>query len=241
MTQIIVLKSIHKKSSSKVGLPPGSLIHVGEKKSDKVKVSVMDFNQDEISERVVEKVQDCFPFKETATVTWINVDGLHDINLISELASHFGADQLVIEDILNTNHRPKVEEWDEYLFATIQMKGIGAKSEQIVSEQISFLLGKNWLISFQEKEGDLFETIRTNLREGKGNARKKGPDYLFYRLLDTIVDNYFFVSDFISETAEVLEEQVLKGEKEGLLKEIQGQKRLLLNFKRTILAHCQHY
>lgn len=235
VVQIENVKSSYNKSSRKVGLPPGSLIHIGEKKSEKVKISLIDFNQDELNERVVDNVQDCFPFKETATVTWINVDGLHDIQVISELASYFGADQLVIEDILNTNHRPKVEEWDDYLFATIQMKGIAADLVTIVSEQVSFLLGKNWLISFQEKEGDLFQSIRINLRENKGNARKKGPDYLFYRLLDTIVDNYFFVSDFISETAEELEEQVLKGEKEGLLKEIQAQKRLLLTFKRTIL------
>ena len=229
------MKKNKKIVSQKAGLPPGALVHVGQKRTEKVQLSFMDYDAVNFSYRPVNTVQELFPLKETPTVSWINVDGLHDTALIAELCQHFEIDPLVIEDILNTKHRPKVEEWDNCLFATLQMKGISEENSGIVNEQISFLLGKNWLISFQEQQGDLFDHLRENIEAGRGLARKKGPDYLFYRLLDNIVDNYFFVSDFISETAEQLEERVLDEVDETMLPEIQRQKRILLNFKRSIL------
>ena len=229
------MKKNKKIVSKKAGLPPGALVHVGLVRSEEVHLSVIDYNVEQFSQKKVNSVQELFPLKDTPTVSWINVDGLHDTALIAELCTHFEIDPLVVEDILNTKHRPKVEEWENCMFATLQMKGISEENNGIVSEQISFLLGKNWLITFQEQQGDLFDHLRENIEAGRGLARKKGPDYLFYRLLDNIVDNYFFVSDFISETAEELEERVLKEVNETLLLEIQGQKRILLNFKRTIL------
>ena len=126
------------------------------------------------------------------------------------LGDQFELHNLLLEDILNTNHRPAAEEYDDHIFLTLKMLGVSKSGKSIVSEQVSFVLGSDWLLSFQEKEGDLFDSVRNRLKEAKGNIRKNGADYLLYALVDTIVDNYFFVSEYFSEKIEAVEEVVLQ-------------------------------
>ncbi|AOW21830.1 magnesium/cobalt transporter CorA [Urechidicola croceus] len=221
-----------RKTSRKSGLPPGALIHVGSKKVDHVKVSVIDYNEDIYSEKICEQPSDCFEFKDSETVSWINIDGLHDTEVIAKIGNHFDLHSLTIEDVLNTNHRPKIEEFQNHIFITLKMLGISKNKTGIVHEQVSFILGKNWIISFQEQEGDIFDSIRMRLKERKGIIRDKGADYLFYRLIDTVVDNYFYVTDYISDVSEKLEEKILISPTQESLREIQKLKKQLINLRK---------
>jgi len=161
------------------------------------------------------------------------VDGLHETDKIAALGKHFDLHPLLIEDVLNTRHRPKAEEYDEYLFLTLKMLDIKEEDKTIISEQVSFVLGKNWVISFQEKKGDVFGVLRQRLRENKGFTRQRGADYLLYRLLDMVVDNYFFVTEYLSEAAEDLEEKVLATPNTESLQEIQYLKKQLVHFRKA--------
>ncbi len=223
-----------KNISKKAGLHPGALVHVGRRKADKIKLTVFDYNQDKHSSAEFNKVEEFTPQYKKDLVSWINIDGLHDITAIAALGEHFGLHPLLMEDVLNTSHRPKVEEFDNYLFLTLKMLGLSSDGKSIVQEQVSFVLGDSWVISFQEQEGDLFDVIRERIRESKGNIRKMGADYLLYRLIDVVVDNYFIVTENISEATERLEEKVLKSPDEQTLQEIQRLKKQLINLRKTI-------
>lgn len=225
---------LSKKSSIKAGLPPGTLIHVGKKKSEDVKISVIDFNESRYDVATYKNQHDCTPYKKAETVSWINIDGLHNIEVMQSLGEQFGLHNLLLEDILNTNHRPTSEEYDDHVFLTLKMLGVSKSGKNIISEQVSFVLGDTWLLSFQEKEGDLFDTVRLRLQESKGNIRKNGADYLLYALIDTIVDNYFFVSEYFSEKTELVEERVLTAPDREALQEIQRLKKLLIDFRKSI-------
>lgn len=223
-----------KHMSKKAGLPPGSLIHIGQRKSDKVRISVIDYNEKDYSETICQTVEECFAYKDKTTESWINIDGLHDIETIAKIGSHFELHGLLLEDILNTRHRPKVEEFDNCLFLTLKMLGISKNGQEVITEQVSFVLGKTWLVSFQEQAGDIFDALRQRLREDTGTARKKGIDYLLYRLVDTVVDNYFFITEHFSEASTKLEERVLRSPDNQSLQEIQRLKRLLVNFRKSV-------
>lgn len=220
--------------SKKAGLPPGSLIHIGKQKVDEVKISLIEYDQKHFYEAILKGHEECFPSKESNLVSWINLDGLHDTNTIALIGKHFGLHSLTIEDILNTKHRPNLEEFDNYLFLTLKMLGIKEDGKTIISEQISFVLGNGWLISFQEQEGDVFDGLRSRLSEGKGQTRQKGVDYLFYRLIDTIVDHYFYVIEQLGEQSDKLEDQVIDNPDTASMQQIQQMKKQLSVLKKSI-------
>ncbi|MFT5512237.1 MAG: magnesium transporter [Bacteroidia bacterium] len=228
------MSKLSHKYSIKAGLPPGTLIHVGKQNSDSVSISVMDYSLESFEQKKATDKIDCSPFKSPGTVSWINIDGLHNIKLMSNLGKQFKLHDLLLEDILNTNHRPNVEAYDDHVFLTLKMLGISPDGGDIVAEQVSFVLGDNWLLSFQEQEGDLFDSVRNRIKEGKGAIRKNGPDYLLYALVDTIVDNYFFVAEYFSEQTEIIEERVLTNSDQSALQEIQRLKKLLIQFRKSI-------
>lgn len=218
----------------KAGLPPGSLVHIGKRKIETVRVSLIAYNLNAFSEKVCKNLEESFPAKESDLISWINIDGLHDTETIAAIGNHFQLHPLLLEDILNTIQRPKLEEYDQHLFLSLKMLYTSTEENLISSEQISFVLGKNWVLSFQEKEGDIFEAVRTRLRESKGNIRKKGADYLLYRLIDAIVDNYFFVTEHINEVTEMLEEKVLKTTEKDIMLEIQQAKKQLIYLRKAV-------
>lgn len=224
----------HKYSAKKAGLPPGTLIHIGNKNSSKTKISVIDYTNTTLSELNNITPEESFPFKDSASVSWINVDGIHNTDIIQAFGTHFDFHPLVLEDIVNTLHRPKFEEFNDYVFMTLKMLGIDKDGSTIIAEHISFILGKNYLISFQEEKGDVFDPIRARLRESKGNIRNRGGDYLFYRLVDAIVDQYFFITDLLSDQIERLEEQVLKSQTSKILHEIQKLKHQLIFLRKSL-------
>lgn len=221
-------------SSKKAGLPPGTLIHIGKKRANKVQISVIDYTENTFREFKCDKIEEVFDYKNTDSVSWINIDGIHDTEIIDMVGANFGHHPLLLEDIVNTLSRPKLEEFDDYLFLTLKMLGISKDQKSILSEQVSFILGKNYVISFQEQAGDIFEAIRIRIKESKGNIRKRKADYLFYRLLDTVVDHYFFIVEHLSERIEKLEDLVLKKQTPEILQKIQLLKTELIQLRKSI-------
>jgi magnesium transporter len=223
-----------KKSASKRGLPPGSIVHVGDKKSEKVKISIMDYSIGKFDEKEVKKVEDCFQFKRRPSVTWINVDGLHDVEAITKLGECFEIHPLVLEDIVNTDQRPKMEDFEKYIFFVMKMLYIDDKTHEIQSEQISLILGQNYVISFQEKVGDVFNAVRERIRKGKGRIRKMGRDYLAYSLIDAIIDNYFIILERIGEKVENIEQDVVSNPKPDILQLIYNLKREMIYLRKSV-------
>ena len=227
-------KLIRKQHSQKAGLPPGTLVHIGEKKTDSPRITLIDYDQQTFQETTLGKIEDCFKFKDSSTVTWINIDGLGDLELMTKLGERFGLHPLVLEDILNTNQRPKFEDFDDYIFVVLKMLTYDKTNESIVSEQVSVILGKNFVISFQESVGDVFEHVRERIRNGKGRIRKAGADYLAYSLLDAVVDGYFLIMENLGEKVELIQEQVVTNPTQKTLQKIHELKGEMISLRKSV-------
>jgi magnesium transporter len=199
-----------KRTSKKAGLSPGTLVHIGERKAETTKISLMNYDQENLLEKELTCIEESFAYKDTPPVTWINLDGLHDIDIIEKIGKHFNIHPLTLEDVVNTGQRPKAEDYDDYMYVVIKMLAFDDTTNHIVSEQVSLLLGPHYLISFQEKEGDVFNAVRERIRKAKGRIRKAGCDYLAYALMDAAVDHYFLILEKIGEKVEYLEENLLE-------------------------------
>ncbi|MFH1327569.1 MAG: magnesium/cobalt transporter CorA, partial [Candidatus Bathyarchaeota archaeon] len=185
-------------------------------------------------EKGVETIEECFPFKDTSTVTWINVSGIHEIEIIEKIGKHFGIHPLVQEDIVNTKQRPKMESFEDHIFVTLKMIYYDEEKNGLSVEQIGLIFGANFVISFQETEGDVFESIRNRLRKGKSRIRKLGSDYLAYSLLDSIVDNYILVLEKLAEKLECLEEEEVTNPTPSSLKTLRSLKMDILPLRKVI-------
>ncbi len=223
-----------KRQSKTAGLLPGTLVHIGEKKSESVKITLMDYNEREFQEKVIENIEDCFPFKATDTTTWINIDGLHQLEIIEKLGKNFDIHPLILEDILNTGQRPKCEDYEKCMFMVLKMLSFDDTSQTIRSEQVSLILGRNFVISFQEEQGDVFEQIRDRIRTAKGRIRKTSADYLAYALIDAVVDNYFIILEKTSEQIEIMEEELIRTVNEKMLHKIHSLKRELISLRKSV-------
>ncbi|MGQ9632452.1 MAG: magnesium/cobalt transporter CorA [bacterium] len=218
--------------SKKVGLPPGTPVHIGEIKSEKTKITIMDYDESRFQEKEAKTVDECFQFKYEPTVTWINIDGIHQVEILEKLGNGFGLHPLILEDILNTDQRPKMEDLGGYIYTVLKM--LYCDGDDIVTEQVSLILGPNFVISFQEEEGDVFDPIRDRIRNGKGRIRKMGADYLAYSLIDAIVDNYFVVLERLEERMESLEEELVANPTPETLRAIHGLKRDMLFLRKSV-------
>lgn len=232
------MAKLYKKRSKKAGLPPGTLIHVGEKKTEKVKITIIEYDEMHFQEREAKTIEECFPFKDKSrpTVVWINIDGVHEIETLGRLGECFAIHPLIIEDILNTDQRPKMEDFDEYIYIVLKMLYYNGNINEIITEQVSLLLGSNFVISYQEqeKEGDVFNVIRERIRTNKGRIRKMGADYLAYCLVDAIVDNYFIVLETLGEKIESLEEELVNYPTPEILRTICTMKRDMILLRRSV-------
>ena len=236
----IVIPKLTKRQSKTAGLPPGTLVYVGERKTEEVRITIMDYDKHDFQEKQVSSIEDCFTFKDTSTVSWINVDGLHDISIIEKAGKHFDIHPLILEDIVNTGQRPKFEDVEKQIFIVLKMLYFDDNSQTIQSEQVSFVLASNYVISFQEKIGDVFEQIRDRIRNAKGRIRKMGPDYLMYVLLDAIVDSYFSILEKLGEKIEFMEEELVGDPTEKTLKQIHYLKReMVLYFFYNCMGNLQ--
>ncbi|WP_445475557.1 magnesium/cobalt transporter CorA [Methanococcoides methylutens] len=195
--------------SRKAGDAPGTLIHIGKKHLVEPKITVIDYDAENLQELITENIEEAYPFKDSETVSWIDICGVHKVDLIEKIGTHFGIHPLVLEDIVHTDQRPKVEFFDSYIYIVLKMLHYDKDKEEIIAEQVSIVLGSNFVISFQEVIGDNFDPVRDRLRSSKGRIRKQGPDYLAYALMDSIVDNYFVMLEKIGENVETLDDELL--------------------------------
>lgn len=223
-----------KKRSKKAGLPPGTLVHIGEKMSERTKITVFEFDELSFQEREPENLEECFLFKKEPTVTWVNVHGVHEVEILEKFGNCFGVHPLVMEDILNTDQRPKIENYGEDLFIVLKMLSYDEKKGEISAEQVSLVLRSNAVLSFTEKEKGAFTPIQERLRSGKGRLRKMGADYLAYTLLDIIVDHYFAILEKLSEKIEELEEKLVTNPTTPILQKIQNLKREMIFLRKWV-------
>ncbi len=223
-----------KKRSKKAGLPPGTLVHIGEQKAEEVTITVIDYDEARFQEEEIKTVEECFPFKDKPTVTWINVDGIHQVEVLELLGDCFGLHPLVLEDILNTDQRPKMEDFGDYIFVVLKTFSYNDQSDELEPEQISLILGPSFVMSFQEREGDVFNPIRERIRSSKGRIRRMGADYLAYALLDSIVDHYFIVLEQVGEEVEFLEEELVTNPTPETLQTIHNLKRDMIFLRKSV-------
>jgi len=213
------------------GTAPGTLTPHAAPDGAPVRVTVLDYSPEHVTEREVQKIEEVFSFRDTASVTWINVEGLSDVALLERLGRHFKLHPLSLEDVLNCGQRPKVEDYDDYEFAVL--KSLHLNDEGIELEQISLVFGKNYVITFQERPGDSFEPVRERIRKGKGQIRRAGPDYLAYALMDALIDEFFPVLEQYGERIEELEDELVDHPSPQSVHQIHGLKRDLLVLRRV--------
>ena len=221
---------------SKVGLPPGAVVYAGTKPTHSVQFSVTDFDVDTLDEWDASDITKVLPLRDTSTVSWIHVNGVHDTELIRALGEHFSIHPLVLEDIAHVEQRPKIEEYDEHLFLVLKMVYYdGSPSEEALRmEHVALVLGPNFVISFQEDPGDVFDPVRDRIRSARGRIRKLGPDYLAYALVDVIVDHYFVVLERFGETGEVIEDEILDEPTTDTQRKINDVRRQLIGMRRAV-------
>ncbi len=229
-----MLEPRHKRSK-KAGLPPGTLLHIGRERAGKAKITILDYDEAGYREGETDSVEECFPFKDRPTVTWINIDGVHSGELLEKMGECYGFHPLVLEDVMNTEQRPKMEDYSEYIYIVLKMLRYNDQNGGTVSEQISLIAGPNFVFSFQEGiEGDVFGPVRDRIRSDKSRIRKMGADYLAYSLIDAIVDNYFSVLEKLGEKVELLEERIVSNPATETLQEIHFLKREMIFLRKAV-------
>lgn len=228
-----VMRKMRKLRAKKVGMAPGTLVHVGEQKVEAPIISLIEYDSGHIEERTlaIEAIRDYIP---PSGKLWLNIHGLHDPQVIADLGRVFKLHPLVLEDILNTDQRPKVDAYDDYLYIVMRSFYYEAEQKALASEQISLILGKNFVLTFQERPTGSFDPVRERLRAGRVHVREAGADYLAYALLDVIVDRYFIVLEQIGDDSETLEDALLRKPTTGLLSSIHRLKRESMELRRSV-------
>lgn len=220
------------KRSKKTGLPPGTLVHIGEKKAETVTMTAFDYAGARCDERTVTNPDELHPPADES-VTWVDIGGVHRLDLLEAFGKQFSLHPLLLEDIANTDQRPKLDDYESYLFLVMKVLSVTDKQDLLV-EQVSFVIGRNFVLSFQENGTDVFKPVRDRLCGGKGRLRQSGADYLMYALVDAIVDQYFLVLESLGEKIELLQEKVVADPKPETLREVHALKRQLLFLRRAV-------
>src|SRR6185369_3760960 len=227
------MKKLLKKRSRKAGLSPGSLVHIGDERQSAPKTEVITFNRDRVDISHPDLEKQCLLPPPEGAVTWVNVEGIGRLELLKKLGECYGIHLLVLEDIANTDQRPKAEEYDNYLFVVLKM--LTPVESGVSSEQVSLVLGEGWLLTFQEGlDGDPFSPVRQRLNNVQGRLRSLKADYLAYSLMDIIVDNYFLVLEQVADSIELMEEELMRAPEPRTLAEIYRLKRELLFIHKAI-------
>ncbi len=206
----IPLLNPFKRYTQKVGQPPETLVYLGEERTDPVRITIIDYDEIHFQEAEVQTIEACVPFIDTESVTWIQIEGIHEIPIIEEIGKYFGVDPLLLEDMMSPTQLPKIEVSEDYVFIILKSLEYNAASERISREQISLIIGPNFVLSLQENRSEIFTSIRNRLRNAQGRIRRMQSGYLAYALIDIIVDHYFIVLDEINERIQVLEEEIMK-------------------------------
>ena len=228
------MRRILSKSNRMTGLAPGTPVHIGERRTESINITVFEYDASTVRERQLASVEECRECRDSKGLVWINIDGIHDISVVETVGKVFDIHPLVQEDIVNANQRPKVEEYDSYLYAIVKMLYEDKASGGLQAEQVSIIVTPKMVISFQEREGDVFNPVRERLRMGKGIVRQRGSDYLAYCLIDAIVDHYFQIMENIEDRILPLEEQVVSDPRPQVLQNVHGLKSDLVFLRRSL-------
>lgn len=232
-SQLNIRKYI-KSRAGKAGLAPGSLVTIGGSSYGPVKINLMDFNETYLDERPLNSVKEGLVLKDTNTVSWIDVEGVNEPDVIECIGQYFGSNYLILEDMLNTDQRPKIEFHEDYIFMVLKMLSYNDKTMEVDTEQVSIIFGSHYVISIQEgKEGDVFDPVRERIRKAS-KIRQKSTDYLAYCLMDVIIDNYFLILEKIGDKMEILDYQLLNNPNSAVLQEIYALKREIIFLRKTI-------
>jgi magnesium transporter len=235
MRKIPVLK--RKKApgrAGKIGLPPGTLVHTGEQKEETVRLGEFLFDEDSYREESLDPLAGPLPVPRKESITWLNLDGLHDIAVMERIGQTYRIHPLMLEDVLSTGGRPKFEEYDGQLFIVLKMISFNDESRRIDTEQLSLILGDALVLSFQERVGDVLDCVRDRIRSGRGRVRKERADYLAYTLIDAVVDSYFIVLEKLGEKIDELEEELIDDPDEKTLHRLHELKREMIDLRRSI-------
>lgn len=206
-------KKAESKHTKKLGLPPGTLVYTGDQTEIKPELKLIQYNEEQFNVVDSEDLKEILTQCNEGKVNWINISALHDVELIQQVGDHFNLHPLMLEDIVNVDQRPKIEEFEEYLFLTLKM--LTLVKGRIKHEHVSLVLMEHFVISFQEREGDVFGNVRERIFTERGRIRKKGADYLFYALTDAVVDNYYRITDHMNAELSKLEMELIDEESEG--------------------------
>ncbi len=231
----IKLRKLFRPKKKAAGLPPGTAIYTGDvTKKDKVVINLIDYNGNLVNERELEDPKECSAFVGSNTISWIDVEGIHDVAAVQKISESVNLHPLVIEDILNVDQRAKMEEFDGYIYLVLKMFHL-KKNDEIVPEQVSIILSKNYVVTFQEGiEGDTFQEIRTRIRSNKGIINKMSSDYLVYSIIDSIIDSYFTILEVFGDRIEKLEEELVNNPEKRTLTDIYRIKREMLYIRKSV-------
>lgn len=223
-----------KKKKQEIGLAPDELIFRGQKKTDKVLLRIIDYDSTELIEDNIKTIKEVSEFQHKDTVTWINIDGLHNTSIMQQITSSFNLDNLIMAEVLNTDARPRIIEYDNCVLVTVKMLRIDDISGKVIIENLSLILTKTVLFSFQEQRGDVFEPVRERIRKQRKRIRSGGIDYLTFALIDIVVDNYLYVISVLGEKIETLEENLLLNPDQNIINEINNYKRELNILRKNV-------
>ncbi|MEC4750569.1 magnesium/cobalt transporter CorA [Methylomicrobium sp. Wu6] len=221
-------------ASEKSGMPPGSLVHVGDVHDHIQSISVINYNASQIEKRTLASVDDILPYITPDTITWIIVNGLQNVSVIEAIGRYFGIHDLVLEDILNTHQRPKFEDFENYLYIVFKAITLQNGDASVEYEQISLLLLNNIVFTFKEKPDDILDPIINRLNIPQSHLRAQGSDYLVYVIMDTVIDEYFALQDTFDDLIETIEDELLTNPTNDTLTAIQKIKRELIYLRRSI-------
>ncbi len=222
-------------ASQKLGLPPGSLIHVGEIHHTDTRMTIVDYSQEDVEEKEIQSVDEILKYKDSDTITWVIIEGLSNVDVVEKIGSMFDIHQLVLEDILNTHQRPKFEEYDDYLYIVLKCLLSEDEAFSVSYEQVSLLVLKNFVFMFKEKVDDIIQPVIQRIKSTKSRFRSSQSDYLAYAILDTIVDQNFILIDNLDDAVTVIEDDLLASEPSlNTLNTIQRLKREMISIRRNI-------
>ena len=223
-----------RKRSQKAGLPPGSLIYTGDKVEAQTRITILDYDEEGVHFRELTSLAECPVLSEQPGVTWINVSGISQVSHLERLGECFKLHPLVLEDILNVDQRPKIEDYEDYLYIVIKTISSKPEVDEIVAEQISLILGANFVLSFHEGDQDPFKSVRDRIIAAKGRIRKAGADYLTYSLMDLIVDNYFVALEQFGDQVEFMEDEVVRRAVPATLQTVHHLKNHMIVLRRSL-------
>ena len=227
--------NLFKRYSQKVGQPPGTLAYLGEEPTEPVRITIIDYDETHFQEEEAQTVEACVPFIDTESVTWIQIEGIHEVTIIEEIGECFGVNPLLLEDILSPTQLPKIEIYEDYIFIFLKSLDYDAAASSVSREQISLIIGPNFVLSLQENYSEIFTSIQNRLRNAQGRIRRMQSGYLAYALIDIIVDHYFIVLDEINERIQALEEEIMIDPSPEVLAKVNALRAEQLLLRRPIL------